>query len=83
MKRRFEFVSGSSAKFYEVYVSGNRVEIRFGRIGAAGFQPTVDVVASERVRLDAALAHEFGCEKGTEVSRLVRAVIFEATRKKR
>ena len=36
MKRRFEFVSGSSAKFYEVYVSGNRVEIRFGRIGADG-----------------------------------------------
>ncbi len=36
MKRRFEFVSGSSAKFYEVDVSGNRVELRFGRIGAAG-----------------------------------------------
>lgn len=43
----------------------------------AGFQPTVDVMASERVRLDAALAHEFGCVKGTEVSRLVR--VFRAT----
>lgn len=36
MKRRFEFVSGSSAKFYEVYVCGKSVETRFGRIGTAG-----------------------------------------------
>jgi predicted DNA-binding WGR domain protein len=36
MKRRFEFVEGSSSKFYEVYVSGARVEVRFGRIGTHG-----------------------------------------------
>lgn len=57
---------------------GNVVHDGFaGRIDAAGFHPTVDVMASERVRLDAALAHEFGCVKGTEVSRLVR--VFRAT----
>ena len=57
---------------------GNVVHDGFaGRIGAAGFKPTVDVVVSERVRLDAALAQEFGCDKGTEVSRLVR--LFRAT----
>ena len=36
MKRYFEFVGGSSAKFWEVAVSGNDVAVRFGRIGTEG-----------------------------------------------
>ena len=36
MKRYFEFVGGSSAKFWEICVSGNEVTVRFGRIGTAG-----------------------------------------------
>lgn len=36
MKRRFEFVGGTSAKFYEVTVAGNQVSVTFGRIGTAG-----------------------------------------------
>ena len=36
MKRRFEFIDGSSAKFYEVAVSGNEVSVTFGRIGTGG-----------------------------------------------
>ena len=36
MKRRFEFIEGSSAKFYEVLVSGNEVSVTFGRIGTNG-----------------------------------------------
>jgi predicted DNA-binding WGR domain protein len=36
MKRYFEFVGGSSAKFWECRVSGNEVTIRFGRIGTDG-----------------------------------------------
>ena len=36
MKRYFEFVSGSSAKFWECGVSGNEVTVRFGRIGTQG-----------------------------------------------
>lgn len=36
MKRRFEFVGGSSAKFYEVHLHQHRVEIRFGRLGTQG-----------------------------------------------
>lgn len=43
-----------------------------GRIGAAGFSPTVDVVHSGRVRLDAQLAREFGFPVGTLSSRLIR-----------
>ena len=36
MKRYFEFVGGSSAKFWECGVSGNEVTVRFGRIGTDG-----------------------------------------------
>ena len=36
MKRYFEFVGGTSAKFWEVVVSGNEVTVRFGRIGTDG-----------------------------------------------
>lgn len=36
MKRRFEFVEGTSSKFYEVEISGNAVSVTFGRIGTAG-----------------------------------------------
>ena len=36
MKRYFEFVSGTSSKFWEIGVSGNEVTVRFGRIGTDG-----------------------------------------------
>lgn len=34
--RRFEFVGGSSCKFWEVAIHGNEVAVRFGRIGTDG-----------------------------------------------
>jgi predicted DNA-binding WGR domain protein len=36
MSRRFEFVRGSSSKFYEVVVRNCAVTTTFGRIGTAG-----------------------------------------------
>ena len=36
MSRRFEFVGGSSAKFWEVNASGCDVTVRYGRLGTAG-----------------------------------------------
>ena len=36
MKRRFEFVSGGSDKFWEADVTGNEVAVRFGRNGTNG-----------------------------------------------
>ena len=36
MKRYFEFVGGSSAKYWEVVISDNEVTVRFGRIGTDG-----------------------------------------------
>ena len=35
-KRYFEFVSGNSAKFWELGISGTEVTVRFGRIGTDG-----------------------------------------------
>jgi len=52
MKRYFEFVDGSSAKFYELSISGNQVTIRFGRIGTAG-----QTQAKTLANADAAIAH--------------------------
>ena len=36
MKRYFEFVEGSSSKFWEIAQNGNEVTVRFGRIGTNG-----------------------------------------------
>ncbi len=38
--RHFEFISGSSRKFWEISVSGNSFTVRFGRIGTAGQSQT-------------------------------------------
>jgi predicted DNA-binding WGR domain protein len=34
--RRFEFVGGTSSKFWEIAVQGAEVTVRFGRIGTQG-----------------------------------------------
>ena len=52
MKRYFEFVGGSSAKFWEAAVGGNTVTVRFGRIGTDG-QTQVKTLADA----DAAAKH--------------------------
>jgi predicted DNA-binding WGR domain protein len=38
--RRFEFIGGSSRKFWEISQAGNSFSIRFGRIGTAGQSQT-------------------------------------------
>jgi predicted DNA-binding WGR domain protein len=38
--RHFEFIGGSSRKFWEISVSGNSFTVRFGRIGTAGQSQT-------------------------------------------
>jgi predicted DNA-binding WGR domain protein len=40
MKRHFEFVGGSSAKFWGVAVAGCNVTVCFGRIGTVGQEQT-------------------------------------------
>jgi DNA ligase-1 len=40
MARRFEFVGGTSAKFWEVSVTGAEVTVRYGRLGTQGQSQT-------------------------------------------
>jgi predicted DNA-binding WGR domain protein len=47
MKRRFEFVQGSSAKFWEIARTGSDVTVRFGRIGTGGQAQTKSLGSSE------------------------------------
>ena len=42
--RRFALVAGTSAKFWEVSVTGATVHVRFGRIGSAGQRQTKEFV---------------------------------------
>lgn len=49
--RRFEFVQGTSSKFWEVRCDGNDVIVCFGRIGTTGQQvrkPFADAVKAEK-----------------------------------
>ncbi len=47
MKRRFEFVEGNSAKFWEISTSGADVTVTFGRLGAAGQSQTKTLANAE------------------------------------
>ncbi len=38
--RRFEFIEGTSRKFWEVSISGNNVTVRYGRLGTNGQSQT-------------------------------------------
>jgi predicted DNA-binding WGR domain protein len=50
--RRFEFVGGNSAKFWQVTVTGRGVTVRFGRLGTDG-----QVQTKEFLSADAASVH--------------------------
>ena len=48
MTRRFEFVGGSSAKFWSVTTNGSAVTVHYGRLGTTGqSQTTVFADASK------------------------------------
>ena len=38
--RRFEFVEGTSSKFWEISTNGNDLTVRYGRIGTSGQSQT-------------------------------------------
>jgi predicted DNA-binding WGR domain protein len=52
-RRHFEFVEGSSSKFWEVWVEGTSLYTQYGRIGSAG-QTTVKAYPSEAKAQEAA-----------------------------
>jgi predicted DNA-binding WGR domain protein len=51
--RRFEFVGGSSRKFWEISQSGNSFTVRFGRIGTAGQSQTKTFADEARAKREA------------------------------
>ncbi|HTV43406.1 MAG TPA: DNA ligase [Candidatus Sulfotelmatobacter sp.] len=64
--RYFEFVEGSSSKFWEVSQSGNNMTTRWGRIGSAG-QSKTKTFADEQAAADAmALLIEQKTDEGYE-----------------
>ncbi|MFO1514192.1 MAG: WGR domain-containing protein [Verrucomicrobiota bacterium] len=51
--RRFEFVGGSSQKFWEISISNNSFTVRFGRIGTEGQSQTKSFADQERAAREA------------------------------
>lgn len=47
MKRHFEFVRGTSSKFWDVWVANCTVTICFGRIGTSGQSQTKDFASPD------------------------------------
>ena len=52
--RRFEFVEGTSSKFWEVQVEDKTVTVRYGRIGAAGTAKPKEFASVEKAKAEAA-----------------------------
>ena len=53
MARRFEFVEGSSSKFWEVSVEGSTLTVVFGKIGTAGQTKPKDFASPEAAQKEA------------------------------
>jgi predicted DNA-binding WGR domain protein len=51
--RRFEFVGGNSAKFWQVTVAGCGVTVRFGRLGTDGQVQTKEFPSDEAASVHA------------------------------
>lgn len=51
--RYFEFIGGSSQKFWEISVTDNSFTVRFGRIGAAGQSQTKSFADQEKAKREA------------------------------
>ncbi len=62
MTRRFEFIGGNSAKFYEVIIAGCDVTVRYGRLGTRGQTQTKSFVnaAKAQKHADAQIAQKIG-----------------------
>jgi predicted DNA-binding WGR domain protein len=62
--RYFEFVGGSSRKFWEITVSGNSFAVRFGRIGTAGQSQTKTFADEAKAKKEAELLIAQKVKKG-------------------
>jgi predicted DNA-binding WGR domain protein len=62
MTRRFEFIGGNSAKFYEVTVADCDVTVRYGRLGTNGQSQTKSFAdaAKAQKQADAQIVQKIG-----------------------
>jgi predicted DNA-binding WGR domain protein len=51
--RHFEFIGGSSQKFWKISLAGNSFTVRFGRIGTAGQSQTKSYADEARAHREA------------------------------
>jgi predicted DNA-binding WGR domain protein len=51
--RRFEFIGGSSQKFWEIALAGTSFTVRFGRIGTAGQSQTKSFADEAKAKREA------------------------------
>ena len=65
-KRYFEFVSGGSAKFWEIFVDGLEVTVRFGRIGTNGQLQSKSLATADQAQRHAEKLIGEKSEKGYE-----------------
>lgn len=68
--RYFEFVEGTSAKFWEISTTGNQFTVRYGRIGAAGTSKTTTVADASAAQAAAEKLIAEKTEKGYEETSL-------------
>lgn len=73
-KRRFEFVEGSSSKFWEVEVEGPRMTVCFGRVGTAGSLKDKTFASAEESKREAAklIAEALPGRSSFTITRLAR-----------
>lgn len=64
--RRFEFVEGTSSKFWEVSVSGCELTTTWGKIGTTGQSKTKEFATAEKARAEMDKLIEEKTEKGYE-----------------
>ena len=59
-RRHFEYVEGSSSKFWETWVEGTRMTARYGRIGSQGTMTIKDYADETAARraMDKAIAEK-------------------------
>ena len=50
--RRFEFVEGSSQKFWEIELRGDEFDVRWGRIGTSGQSQTKTFASDAKARAE-------------------------------
>ena len=79
-KQRYEFVAGSSSKFWEVSVSGSTLTVTFGRIGTDGRTTTKDLGSPAVAKKE---AEKLIAQKTTKGYQLVSGGTTKAALKKK